>query len=244
MSSLSFRSHGFTLAGNLFIAEHPKPLAFLFIQGWRGEQNIGAARALSELGYSCMTYDMRGNGESEGDITLFSRDDFTRDAVVAYDYLQNIVGPSANIDIVSESFGAYTAALLSQEREVACMSLHVPASYPDEGYHKPAAPQIESSERKTELRNWRSTPLTHTQNRAYAALHAFNGPVQIIEAELDETVHRQSPLNYAAAVQNKEQLVYQIEKGAPHSLVDDKLQAEYEKQLTEWVLSSINPLLN
>jgi predicted alpha/beta hydrolase len=87
MKKISFLSDGYQLSGNLFTSDKPKKLAFLLIQGWTGHQNLRAAQALADLGFACMTYDMRGNGDSEGNLAEFSRADFVKDAEVAYDYL-------------------------------------------------------------------------------------------------------------------------------------------------------------
>src|SRR5579864_5720220 len=105
MSKISFTSDGYKLVGNLFIAGQPKELVFLFIQGWTGHQNIEAAQALTKLGYTTMTYDMRGNRESEGNLAEFTRADFIKDATIAYDYLKQQIGKDTRIGVVGSSFG-------------------------------------------------------------------------------------------------------------------------------------------
>lgn len=211
----------------------PRPLAFLFIQGWMGHQNVKAAQKLAEGGFTSMAYDMRGHGESEGDLAEFSRADFVQDALAAYDFLREQVGEGVKIGVVGSSFGSYTAVLLAEKRAVHCLSLRVPASYPDDGFEKPHLPVAGSDA----LHNWRKKPLRYTQNRAFGALHDFTGPVQIIEAGADEQVDRQAIQNYVDAVADKERLSYALMEGAPHSLVSEELQSEYEDLLIGWAQS-------
>jgi esterase/lipase len=229
---ISFTSDGYKLAGHLFIsAGNPKKLAFLFIQGWQGHQNLSAAETLANLNHICMTYDMRGHGESEGDISKFSRADFTKDATIAYDYLKQQINGDVAIGAVGSSFGSYTAILLSEKREVCCLSLRVPATYPNEGYNEPHLAKADPDN----FVAWRMKKLGYSENHACKILHDFKGKVQIIEAEADEIVPSQAPKNYAEAVANRNYLAYEVMKNAPHRLANDKLQAEYEKLLIEWV---------
>jgi esterase/lipase len=178
-----------------------------------------------------MTYDMRGNRDSEGDINTFTRADFIDDAVVAYDYLREQVGPEVHIGVIGSSFGGYTAVLLSTRRDVFCLSLRVPATYPNEGLDEIQAPQGDA----LKASGWRAKPLTYKQNHAFKAMHDFTGKVQIIEAEKDEQVASQGPRNYADAVANKDNLEYILWHDAPHSLVTPQLREEYEAYLLQWI---------
>lgn len=231
MRPISFSSDGYVLAGNFFAASKPGKLAFLFIQGWTGHQNLEAAQALATLGCTSMTYDMRGNRDSEGDIAAFSRADFVRDAVVAYDFLKKQLGDDTPIGVVGSSLGSYTGVLLSKERPVACLSLRVPASYPDEGFTDPQLPQA----RTPQLAAWRQKPLHYGQNSAFQALHDFKGSIQIIEAGDDELVCHQAVQNYADSVNDPSKLRHDVMPEAPHSLVNEQLQERYVTLLTAWV---------
>jgi esterase/lipase len=233
MTKLHITSNGYKLAGTIFPATQPSKLAFLFIQGWKGHQNVKAAQRLAELGFTSMTYDMHGNGESEGNLANFSRADFISDAVNAYDYLTQQVAEGTKIGVIGSSFGSYTSVLLSAEREVHCLSLRVPASYPDEGFEDPQLPQAGSNA----LQDWRAKELHYSGNRAFQTLHDFAGEVLIIEAGADEDVPRQAPQNYANAMADKSRLQYAVMDSAPHTLANDELRAEYERLLSDWAKS-------
>ncbi|MHB1864545.1 MAG: alpha/beta hydrolase family protein [Candidatus Saccharimonadales bacterium] len=233
MSKIHFNSDGYRLAGNLYVSKGSEQLAFLFIQGWTGHQNIKAAQVLSERGYTSMTYDMRGNRESEGNLADFTRADFLNDAIAAYDYLKNRLGENKSIGVVGSSFGSYTAVLLSEKRDVSCLSLRVPASYPDSGFNQLQLPQSDTAS----LTKWRKRKLDYTKNHAFKALHKFKGKVQIIEAEADDIVPSQATKNYADSIGNNDRLTYEIVPNAPHRLETPELQEDYENRLIGWVQS-------
>lgn len=230
MEEITFRSDGYKLAGHLLTPQdgHGHD-AFLFIQGWTGNQNIHAAKALSERGFVSMTYDMRGNKTSEGNLDTFSRNDFLRDAEVAYDHLRQRVGEKSLISVVGSSFGSYTAAILSARRPVHSLSLRVPADYQDEGSDAPHAAQMNPA-----MRQWRTKQRGYTETEALRSIHDFNGRVQIIEAGADDIVDSQTPRNYAAAVANQALLTYEIMPDAPHGLDSDQLRNDYTARLVEW----------
>lgn len=239
MGKVTFVSGADKIAGSLFTATKPTRVAFLLIQGWTGHQNIAAAQALADLGFTSMTYDMRGNGDSEGKLEDLSRADFINDAVIAYDFLKQQVGEETKIGVVGSSFGSYTAILLSEQRPVACLSLRVPANYPDEGFDQPQLAQKYESQDFTE---WRNKKINYSENHTLKALHAFKGKVQIIEAGADELVPHQVAENYVNAVDDKQQLDYVIMKDAPHRLANEQLSNEYVRLLTEWAQQFSQPL--
>ena len=230
MTAVSFMAGSDKIAGNLFWATEPKRLAFLLIHGWQGHQNLDAAQALANLGFTSLTYDMRGNGESDGDIAKLSRADYIHDAEIAYDYLKQQLDPGTEIAVVGSSFGSYIAVLLSKDRPVSALSLRVPASYPDKGLNDPRLAQAESAEMNT----WREKSLHYTENRAFQALHDFNGAVQIVEAERDEQVPHQAVQNHVNAVSDQSKLDYRLLANAPHRLENDQLREEYIALLTNW----------
>ncbi|HUA12914.1 MAG TPA: alpha/beta fold hydrolase [Candidatus Sulfotelmatobacter sp.] len=233
MSKITLISDGYKLSGHLLVANEPKDLSFLLIQGWAGHQNIKAAQLLADLGYTSMTYDMRGNGESEGNLTNFSisREDFVNDATEAYDFLKMKSG-TTKIGVIGSSFGSYTGVMLTKNRKVYCLCLRVPAIYSDEGY---SDPKFDKENINENPEDWRTKSISYSKNHALKTLHDFNGKVLIIEAEKDELVPSQVPRNYANAVKDKSNLLYKVMKKAPHRLENDELQSEYEKLLVEWI---------
>lgn len=237
MSSISFTSEGDKIAGNLFLGVKSTNVAFLLIQGWRGHQNIAAAQALATLGFTSMTYDMRGNGDSEGNLERLSRADFLSDASVAYDFLKQQVGERTHIGVIGSSFGSYTAILLSERRPIMCLSLRAPANYPDDGFDKPQLAQKYESQ---DFAEWRKRKLSYPENLALKALHGFKGEVQIIESGADEIVAHQVIENYIDVITDKQRLDFVVMKDAPHRLANEQLTNEYIGLLTRWAKQFVN----
>jgi pimeloyl-ACP methyl ester carboxylesterase len=240
MKPVSFSTHGECIVGNLFTAEKPAGLAFLFLHGWLGHQNTTAAQALTDFGCTSLTYAMRGNGESEGDVAKLVKADFLSDAVIAYDYLRAHVSNNTIIGIVGSSFGSYLAILLTELRPVPCISLRVPANYLGDTFDKPEPVALAA---RSELYDtWRSQPRKPGENKALSALHAYHGNVQIIESENDEQVPHQTIENFVQAVGDKRKLTYEVMQGAPHSLRNPLLQTGYGLLLSNWAKSQIPEL--
>ncbi len=111
-----------------------------------------------------------------------------------------------------------------------CLSLRVPASYPDEGFDDPQLPQAHTKA----LTAWRRQTTDYLHNKAFKALYDFTGNIQIIEAEKDEFVPHQAVQNYADSVADKNRLTHVLMRGAPHQLLNSDLSTEYVKLLSSW----------
>src|SRR5438445_592398 len=117
MKKLSFMSGDCSLDAVLFYPQQikEKTPTILFVHGWTSqkERSYQYAEALTELGYMCFLFDMRGHGKSEGDIKSFAISQFLDDVLAAYDYLVTIDGvDKENISAVGSSFGGYLITLL------------------------------------------------------------------------------------------------------------------------------------
>src|ERR671915_1587121 len=60
--------------------------AVLFVHGWGGNQQqyLSRARAVAELGFICLTFDLRGHARSDQQRETVSREDNLRDLLAAY----------------------------------------------------------------------------------------------------------------------------------------------------------------
>jgi pimeloyl-ACP methyl ester carboxylesterase len=237
MKPVTFMADGERIVGNIGVADNPTNLAFLFLHGWLGRQNSDAAQALAKLGHTSMTYAMRGNSGSEGDITKMTKADFLTDAVVAYDYFREQLDDDRMIGIVGSSFGSYLAVLLTELRDVRCLALRVPANYPDDIFNKPEPTAV--SNRKGAYDDWRKKILSPSDNKALRALHSFKGNVLIIESEHDEQVPHQTVCNYGMAVKGSSKRTFVVMRNAPHSLRNSSLQAIYRGLLCDWARKQV-----
>jgi hypothetical protein len=109
----------------------------------------------------------------------------------------------------------------------------VPANYPDEDFDDL---QLGQGGDDPSVLEWRRQELPWQTTKALAALHNFNGSVQIIEAGEDERVPPQSVQNYVAAITDKSLLDYHFMKDWPHSLgTDEDRNMQFESILLNWL---------
>src|SRR4051794_21139591 len=104
----------------------------LFVHGWGGNQQhyLARARQIAALGCVCLTFNLRGHGDTEPQHETVTREDNLRDLLAAYDVLagQPMVD-RASIAVVGSSYGAYLAAILTESRPIRWLALRVPALY-------------------------------------------------------------------------------------------------------------------
>lgn len=237
MKKVSFTVDGLKLAGTIFFPPKPaeKNPAILFVHGWTSaqERSFQYAKALAEIGYICMVFDMRGHGVSVGDIATFTPKDFLHDVLVAYDYLLTVEGvDSKNISGVGSSFGCYLVAMASEKKSFQNLALRVPADYPNDIFddlkHK------NSGSSNTEIVSWRKKSRGPNDSFALKAISKFKGNMLIIESEKDTVVPHETIANYINAVKNKKNLTHAVMLGAPHSLREGSFRDECQQILVSW----------
>lgn len=236
MEDLFIENGGYRLAATIFkpATLKPKNPAILFIPGWTGsrKRNFQYAESLVALGYICFLIDVRGHGDSEGDIDSSTHEQFLSDACAAYDYLSKIDGVDAsNISVVGSSMGGYLAAILCSKRKVKNLVLRVPSDYPRESFAHPA--RLAGSENPGVM-EWRSKARQPQDTFALEALHGFDGDVLIIQSGNDDSVPDQTIMNYIKAVEDKSKLTHVFMKDAPHSIKEGKFRDEVEKIYLDW----------
>jgi len=190
-----------------------KSPAILVIHGWTSEMARYPERVAPEIdmGYTALLFDMRGHGQTGGDLDTLSPHDHLNDCITAYDYMMNLdtVDPD-NISVFGSSYGGYMASLLSAKRKVDHLVLNVPALYPDEIFD---LPKLQRSQQTTE---YRKRVLQPHDNMALQAVHDFTGDLLLIEAEFDEQVDAQVIKNFRNVA--KSGYDYSLIKGADHSM--------------------------
>lgn len=226
-----------TLDGTLILPENIKPngKAILFLHGWRSSEDgcIDRAKALAELGYICLTFNLRGHGNSTGDIHKLTRQDFLNDAILAYDYLKNQkrVDPD-KIAVVGASFGGYLATLLTKKRPVRWLALRAPANYPNEGFENMVQNQY-IYETQT-AKAWSQKQLDYRETISLQALHEYSHEVLLIESSNDIAVPHQAVQNYADAVTDQSKLTHIVMEGADHPLTEEKYKQKFIQILVDW----------
>ncbi len=211
--------------------------AILFIHGWGSNQNgaLEYAEALAHRDFICMTFDLRGWGDSEGTTEALSRQDFLDDALTAYDNFATVSGVDPdNISVIGSSFGGYLGAILTTRRSVKALALRAPADYPNAGFEQP---HVLLSQTAKAI--WRTQKHQPHESFALNALHTFSGEVLIVESGKDEQISHQIIANYVNALQDQGKLTHIIMEEAGHSLRESKFRAEYKQILVNWFSTRI-----
>lgn len=224
-----------TICGTLFLP--PNTIGgMLFAHGWGGsrEQYLRRASAVAELGYLCLTFDLRGHARREDQRETVSRAANLRDLLAAYDLLAAQPGlhPSA-IGVVGSSYGAYLAAIMTSLREVRWLALRAPALYKDADWERPKV-QLNQD---PDFAEYRKRAIAPEDNRALQACAAFRGDVLIVESEHDDTVPHQVIENYFAACKSARSRTHRLIKGADHGVTDAAWQRESTAYLVDWLKS-------
>jgi pimeloyl-ACP methyl ester carboxylesterase len=213
----------------------PGPLVpgVLFVHGWGGsqEQYLARARRIAALGCVCLTLNLRGHGETEGQQNTVTREHNLRDVLAAYDVLASHPGVDRSaVAVVGSSYGGYLGAVLTSLRPVKWLALRVPALYRDEDWDLP-----KTQLKKYGLASFRRGPVTADENRALAACADFEGDVLIVESEHDDTVPHPVIANYMAAFQNAHSVTYRVLSGADHGLSQERWERAYSALLVGWM---------
>lgn len=234
MQKTSFIVDGLTLAATVFYSDQgrKKHPAVLFIHGWLSNQErmYQYAQAVTKLGYICMTFDMGGQGKSEGSVQMLTHRNFLEEAIAAYDYLSRVSEvDDTSISVCGSSFGSYLGAILTTKRKVKNLSLRVPADYDPLQINT-----IRNMLSEEEKAKWRTKEHVFSESLALNSVHTFQGKILIVESEKDDVVPHQMIVNYKNAVKNPSKLTYIIMKNATHSLQKQAFRDAYEKILTRW----------
>ena len=238
----TFTVKGAELKAKIVIPENPKEKnpGILFIHGLTGKMknSYQYADGLAKLGYMSFLFDLRGHGDSKGDLSILNLEDFLEDATTAYDRFQSVEAVDKdNISLVGSSMGSYLAARLSAKRATKNIALRAPANYPDDVCDKPT---IENGGDNPIIMEWRKLRLSPVGSLSLKALNRFDGEVLIMESENDDTVPQETVKNYADAVRDKSRLTYTILKGAQHSIKPGIFRDNVEKILVDWFRDRIN----
>ncbi len=240
MKKVSFLSNQQTVTGTLHFPELVKGLpvgrqgknpAALFIHGWMSNEDgyYPRAKALTELGFVCLTINLRGHGTSSGKLQDYSRKDHVDDSLAAYDFLASQTSVDANnISIVGASYGGYLAAIVAEKRKITALALRAPALYPNTDFDKPTVDLLEDREDEF-FQNFEP----EIDNFALHGVKNVNS-LLLIESELDQIIPHRIIELYKNPVKDKTKLTHKIIKEADHQLSKEGWKQEYIELLKGW----------
>jgi hypothetical protein len=205
-------------SGSVNTGQHSRA-GLLFVHGLdssQGGYTTRAKAASSELGLTCLTFDLGGHGGSTGDRDRLSRSDHLQDLEAAYDRLRSApdVNP-ARIGVCGASYGAYLTCLLIGTRQIRRLLLRAPALYRDQDTKIPPDERGEPFSDSIALRN----------------LHAFDGETLVLESGADEIIPHSVIETYLAASKRP---VHHVIEGARHRLYQEEWNAAFIREILVW----------
>jgi pimeloyl-ACP methyl ester carboxylesterase len=194
--------------------------AILFVHGLRSDQQgyVARARVAAErLGAVCLTFDLGGHGESDGDKELLSPREHLAEVCRAYDAL-HAVADSGRVGVCGASYGGLLAALLAGERPVSRLLLRAPALYPDALLDVPLAQRGE-------------LPDPAPASIALDNLATFGGETLVLESGRDAVIAHET---IAAYLRASPRTRHELMPDAEHHLADPAWKARFQSLIVEW----------
>ncbi|WP_176439867.1 alpha/beta hydrolase [Haloechinothrix alba] len=191
----------------------------LFVHGYASSRRSYIPRATElarRTGHTCLAFDLRGHGESPGELPAMTRGQHVQDVVAAYDALA--AAGVERIGVCAASYGAYLSCLLLAERAVERLLVRAPALYVDAEGPDPTG----SRQHLRELID---------ANPALRALRAFDGRTLVLECERDEVISQESIRGYLHAARHG---THHILEGATHALSHEPWNVAFVDEIVDW----------
>lgn len=234
MERVDLESEGQKMEAMLFMPEGTGPFpAVLILPGFtsNGSRFFDLAEMLRGKNIAAMTLNMRGHGESEGNLMEMAASDLRKDAFPAYDYLAARPEIDASrIGISGSSFGSMVAALTALERPVKSLLLRAPATYSDAMMITPFADI--AREEKTIFRN--STEEV-AKSEAVRTMEKFTGGILVVASGEDDVIPYIIPQAFYDHATSAVRREIETMAGAPHSLSPTpKFKAQFNTRALAW----------
>jgi pimeloyl-ACP methyl ester carboxylesterase len=221
---IALESGGRRLSGRLFEPSDTGGVkrGILFVHGLNSSQSGYRSRAeaaSAQLDAVCLTFDLGGHRDSDGDLARLSPRDHLSDVIAGFDFLaaEDSVD-SSRIGLCAASYGAYLAGLLVSRRPARRLLLRAPALYDDADFRAP-------------LGRDRTSTSKPQAAAIFKGLARLGSDVLILESENDEVIPHAVIEAYLTACP---QAQHEVILGALHGLTDPKWQETFIETILTW----------
>jgi uncharacterized protein len=175
--------------------------------------------AVRHLGAVCLTFDLGGHGGSDGSLQWLTPRDHLADVAAAYDLLaQDDLVDEVRIGLCGASYGAYLAAFLTLERQVARLLLRAPGLYNDQ-------------ELDWSLATPRKSHPVDDASEIMRRLRHYSRDVLVLESQFDEVIPHAVIDAYLSALPNAQHAVI---PGARHALDEEATRASFRSFIIDF----------
>lgn len=194
------------LIGDEIVTSSPTTILFVHGGALRGRELLLPLREeLAKRGYGSYAFDLKGHGETGGDIKKTSlKEKVEQIAHIIRSY------SIPKTTIIASSMGGYVAVKVAEETAICNLVLLVPAAYDKEAYLLPFGEGFTDVIRKEE--SWR-------ESDAFSALQKFTGNLLVVEAKEDAIIPKEIPkMLYDAAIKARSRN-YILLENATHPVI-------------------------
>lgn len=218
-----------------------KTWCVLWLQGWTStiEGHLeGITRMAQATGTTFAMMNYAGHGTHPTPLSDSTRAHQFAECIAAYDELT--AQGYQNIIVIGGSFGGYMAALLAGQRNPAAIVLRAPAIYPDEEFELPFSKTTPWDETFDDHAAFRRSISKGSSLAALHAIKTYDGPVWVMEHELDTVVPRSVPQAYFGVAKHGNYLLVQNTEHSPKTMPNPSQHFAY---IEHWIVSIIQAVL-
>jgi len=217
-----------------------KTWCVLWLQGWTStiEGHLeGITRMSKASGVSFAMMDYAGHGTHPVSLDESTKQQQFIECLAAYDQL--VANGYKNIIVIGGSFGGYMAALLVGKRTPASVILRAPAAYVDSEFELPYAQTAQKLPDGRHKYSFEKSPKLHLQSSSFTAVAQYDGPVYVLEHELDEVIPAIIPQTYFTRAKHGNYLIVPSTEHSPKTMPNPQKHFDYIEHLLVSIIESI-----
>lgn len=207
--------------------------AVLWLQGFMStieSHSEGCKRMAESQGVAHAILDYAGHGSHPTPLDKAVHAQQLAEVLGVYDELHGM--GYEHIIVSGGSFGGYMAALLTESRDPEAIVLRAPANYPDDEFEMMYRDTLQDTYHvDSSLHKWRHGLPEDFINKPVSAISCYNGPVYVLEHELDEVIPSHNVRMYYAAAKHGSHILI---RNCPHSLLTSDNPAHFIAIIERW----------
>lgn len=212
----------------------------LWLQGWMSTIDghlDGIKRMSQKSGLDFAMLDYAGHGSHPVALEDSTREQQFTEVSAAYRKLVDL--GYKNIFVIGGSFGGYMAALLAENHNPRGIILRAPAIYNDNEFSLLHSQTARWDDDYDHDKAFRLSVTKDSRLDALEAIRNYNGPVYIMEHQLDSVVPRNIPIAYFEAAKQGNYIVVPKTEHSPKLMPNPQVHFDYIEHLNVSLIKTI-----